>query len=156
MIDKAIKLAAEVHEGQVDKGGEPYILHPIAVMELCRKANTLGGAMKEIVLTTAILHDVLEDFKGSKQEKDELKIYIVETFGAYVYTSVETLTRNRDESYHLYILRIEGDPIARTVKIADLTHNMDVTRLPSGDITAIDFERWDKYRKALVRLKREE
>jgi (p)ppGpp synthase/HD superfamily hydrolase len=156
MIDQAIKLAAEVHEGQVDKGGEPYILHVLAVMEICRQ--NYRGFNKQEVLVTAILHDTLEDFDAEKagfpinKLWDEIKL----TFGECVLTALEALTRPMGYPYADYIENIaQTNWIAREVKIADLTHNMDVTRLPEGEIGELDFKRWDKYRKALVRLKRE-
>jgi (p)ppGpp synthase/HD superfamily hydrolase len=155
MIDKAIKLAADVHEGQVDKGGEPYILHAIEVMQICKK-NYQGTFNNDIVLCAAILHDVVEDYGyNSPWSKSRLQDYIYGTFGDRVYSAVMRLTREDHESYDEYIDRVSEDWIAREVKIADLTHNMDVTRLPEGEIGEVDFKRWDKYRRALIKLKKE-
>lgn len=158
-LAKAIKIAAEVHESQTDKGGEEYILHPLEVM---RKVE-LGGRFidnphnRESLLCTAILHDVVEDLVEKEPgERRQLLCLIYETFGSTTCAAVECLTKYSEDTYDEYIERVARNWIARRVKIADLTHNMDTGRLPEGDIGQRDFDRWDKYRRALVRLKRED
>lgn len=158
-LTKAIKLAAEVHEHQVDKGGEEYILHPLEVM---RKVE-LGGRFinnphdRECLLVSAILHDAIEDFEEHEPgERDRLDRFIYTTFGDRNHSVIRRLSKLSDETYDEYIERVAEDWIARRVKIADLTHNMDTGRLPEGEIQEKDFLRWDKYRRALVRLKRED
>jgi hypothetical protein len=70
--------------------------------------------------------------------------------------AISRLTKKKGDTYDEYIEKVANNWIARRVKIADLTHNMDTDRLPEGNIDEYDFKRWDKYRRALVRLKREE
>lgn len=108
---------------------------------------------KQELLCVAVLHDVVEDFKGPTSELIELRQHIYSQFGDRVYDAVDALTKGYGEDYTIYIERVALDWMARRVKIADLTHNMDTGRLPEGDITEKDFVRWDKYRRALVRLK---
>lgn len=160
-LAQAIKLAATVHVDQVDKGGEPYILHCLAVMNTVSLAagtvHPINPHEREALLCAAVLHDVIEDFKGEPGEKNRLKDSIYTTFGARTYQAIDLLTKFPDEDYLAsYIERVASDWIARRVKIADLTHNMDVTRMPDRPITQKDFERWEKYRRAIVRLKRED
>lgn len=133
----AIALASDVHEEQRDKAGDAYILHPLAVMNLV--------APDRVAMTTAVLHDVVED---TDLTLVELRIY----FPPVVIAALDCLTHRRGETYTNYIERVAGHPVARKVKIADLKHNMDTGRLPLGELTEKDFKRWDKYRRALVRL----
>lgn len=156
-ITRAIRLAAEVHDGQTDKGGEEYILHVLAVMQTVDVGGRfLTSEDRYVLLCAAVLHDVIEDFNGSPGERSELHGYIEATFGRDVYLRVLALTKKLGEPYDAYIERVAKDRLARRIKIADLTHNMDTGRLPEGDIGEKDYERWDKYRRALVRLKRED
>ncbi len=152
MLDKAIKLAAEIHEGQKDKGGEHYILHAIAVMNLV-SLEGVGREYYEQIRCAAVLHDTLEDFDGKKQDKLYLEEVIKDEFGQRVFQAVRHLTKPKQQPYDEYIEYLSGDWIATRVKIADLTHNMDPSRLPRGEIKEYDFERWDKYRRALTKLK---
>lgn len=157
-LGEAIALAADVHKDQVDKADVAYILHPLAVME---RATTyyLGqsdGYQLEEVQITAVLHDVLEDFnEGSPWGYRRLASRIYTEFGSEVSAAVEALTKmpkSIGESYDDYLGRVEQNWMARIVKIADLSHNLDAFRLPSGKIGERDFERWNKYHRALVRL----
>lgn len=160
-LSKAIALAATVHDGQTDKGGEPYILHALHVM---RTADTrmmfangahLAEAWAELIQIVGVLHDVVEDFDGNEPERNELIAVIEYEFGPIVWEALKALTHEPSEPYlESYIERVAQNEIARRVKLADLTHNMDPTRLPEGDIGDREFKRWDKYRKAVVRLKR--
>lgn len=130
LLSEAIILATTIHNGQVDKAGMPYILHPIRVM-VKMKSLTL----KKI----AILHDVLED---SSISIDDIR----NTFGEEVSTPLEFLTRKNGQSYDDYIHKISENSDATIVKIADLEDNMDVTRIDSlkGD----DLQRLVKYTRA--------
>lgn len=156
MIAQAIKLAAEVHEHQVDKGGEPYILHCLAVMQGVHAEDLRNPLDRPVLLCAAVLHDVIEDFEGEPGERSQLRDFIYQTFGDRCYAVIDTLTKYKDDDYGDYIERVAKNWMARRIKIADLTHNMDTGRLPEGDIGEKDFERWDKYRRSLVRLKRED
>lgn len=139
----AIAIAAQAHEGQVDKGGEAYVLHPLAVMFKVAPDRTR--------MIIAVLHDTLEDAPSYMGI-----INIAKDFGPVVSSALNLLTRKDDQHYFEYIEDIASHPDARAVKIADLTHNMDTGRLPLGDLGEKDYRRWDKYRRALVRLTRED
>lgn len=158
-LSKAIALAATIHEGQIDKGGEPYILHALAVMNM---VNTEGRFIqnphdREALMCAAVLHDAIEDFEGDWGEIHELRDRIYNDYGARCYQAIDALTRLDDDDYlEDYIERIARDWIARRVKIADLIHNMDPRRLPARNINSGDYRRWEKYRVALVRLERED
>lgn len=164
-IGIAYRVAAEVHEGDTDKADIDYIEHPV---EVARIAEKLYGRLhrfreddgRELVICTALLHDTVEDFQGTEFEKRRFKDFLYQTFGDRIWSAIDVLTRQiiipdtgqKEDYLGEYIPRIERNWIARLVKIADLTHNMDPTRLPQGEIVEYDFERWDKYRRALVRL----
>jgi (p)ppGpp synthase/HD superfamily hydrolase len=130
-LDKAIELAVQSHAGQVDKAGEPYILHPLRVMMACKS---------EPGRIAAVLHDTVED-TGL-----ELSL-IAHRFGSDVANAVNALTRRDGESYQAFIERCALDPIARTVKLADLADNMNLDRL-TRELTIEDARRQQKYAKA--------
>jgi (p)ppGpp synthase/HD superfamily hydrolase len=149
-ITAAIALAAHVHASQRDKADEEYLLHPLEVWRMVRKDH---GLEAQIV---AILHDVLEDFKGSMTEKLRLEQQIEDEFGSRVFKALLALSHRKGENYDDYIERVALNYLARIVKISDLTHNMDPRRIPAYQIVDKDFQRWDKYRRALIRLERED
>ena len=129
-IREAEAFAAEKHSGQVDRAGAPYIEHPMAV------AASVDGEKEKIV---ALLHDTLEDTETTLEE-------IRGRFGGEVAEAVGLLTRGKDTPYMDYVRGIWKNRLARTVKMADLRHNMDLSRLPS--VTEADRERVEKYREA--------
>lgn len=135
ILEKAIIAAAEAHMGQRDKGGQPYILHPIRVMLQCRS---------EEERTVAMLHDILEDTPLGASELTEAG------FPAGVVEAVCCLTRGRDEDYAVYIERVCGNRLAARVKLADLADNMDLKRLPG--LTERDFKRLERYIRAKRRI----
>lgn len=113
-LERAISLAAQAHEGQLDKTGQPYILHPLRVM---LKVSSLCEQM------TAILHDVLED---TTLTADVLK---AEGCPEEVLEALDALTRRKGEKYlDEYILRIQKNPIAKSVKLSDLADNLNPAR----------------------------
>ncbi len=138
-LDKAIRIAAQVHEGQLDRYGAPYISHPLRVMA---RMNTDDEKM------AAVLHDVIED---SACTLDDLR---KEGFSAVVLQAVDHLTRREGEDYLTYIERLKPNPIARKVKLADLEDNMDLRRLPT--LSAKDVERLARYHQVWVMLKQME
>ncbi|MCA1064864.1 GTP pyrophosphokinase (plasmid) [Rossellomorea sp. AcN35-11] len=139
MIELAIKLASEYHLGQVDKGGNPYILHPLAVM------NRVGKSEEKVV---AVLHDILEDTTMTVTE-------LLKHFPREIVEAVEALTRRPEETYREFILRVKENTLARVVKIADMEENMDLSRIPNP--TQVDYERVEnRYKKFIVLLKEEE
>lgn len=128
MLEKAIRLAAKGHEGQMDKGGQPYILHPIRVMLQCETTEEK---------TVAMLHDLLEDTAMTERDLREAG------FSEEVIEAVLLLTKEDGADYMAYIARVCENRLAARVKLADLTDNMDLNRLPG--LTRRDFERLEKY-----------
>lgn len=135
LLSLAIKVATEAHEGQLDKGGNPYILHPQAV------AASLDNTENKIV---AYLHDVIEDTDVTLDKLEELG------FTYRIVNSVRILTKSKDVSYDDYLKSVKKDSNAWHVKMADIKHNMDISRIPEP--TAKDFSRIEKYKKALAFL----
>lgn len=135
LLEKAITIATKAHEGQVDKGGNQYILHPLAVMMKCNEYD------EKIV---AVLHDVIEDTNVTVEE------LIKEGFSEKIIEAILSLTRKEDESYVDFIKRCKQNPIGKIVKIADIDSNMDISRIPNP--TEEDIERVEKYRKAKDKL----
>ncbi|WP_160693220.1 phosphohydrolase [Clostridium sp. C2-6-12] len=131
LLSKAIKLAEKYHEGQVDKGGNPYIGHPLRVMEGVE-------ILEEKIL--AVLHDVLEDCDVSA---DQL---IEEGIPKELVEKLIILCKRRNEDYFDYINRIKNNKATINVKLSDLKDNMDLNRLK--DIKEKDIERLEKYKKA--------
>ena len=115
-LEKAIALAATAHAGQHDKGGEPYILHPIRVM-LRVKGDYARMA--------AVLHDVVED---TAITFDQLAL---EGFPEAVMEAIRALTKFPGESRLQAAARAACNPIAPQVKLADIADNMDMTRIPN-------------------------
>lgn len=130
----ALQIAKEAHAGQVDKAGKDYILHPMTV------ASYMDTDTEK---TIAYLHDVLED---TSVTVDELRNH----FSNEIVDTVITLTHRKDESYFEYIQRISKSKLAKKVKVADLLHNLDITRIkePSKQ----DYERLEKYKKSILYL----
>lgn len=135
ILEKAEEIARKAHLGQKDKAGVDYIYHPLWV-----SAHVDGEKAK----TAALLHDVLED--TSVTSKDLLNQGIPRE----IVNSVIVLTRKPGEDYFDYVKRVKKDPVARLVKISDLKHNMNLSRLQK--ITEEDIKRSKKYRKALEYL----
>ncbi len=135
MLEKAIRLAEKAHQGQLDKGGHPYILHPKRVAEKCET---------ETEKITALLHDVLED---SAYTQEDLR---AEGFTEDILEALTYLTHQEGEGYMEYIERICQNPLAVRVKYADLQDNMDVSRISNP--TEKDFARPEKYKKAVKRI----
>lgn len=134
-LDRAIITACEAHAGQVDRGGKPYILHPLRVM------MAMDDDASRIV---AVLHDVLED--SQKFSVTNLQAM----FGIDVAITLDCLTKRPGEVYDDYLTRVESDPLAVKVKIADLRDNTNMTRLARAN--SADWERHGKYMMALERL----
>ena len=138
MLEMAKEIAEKAHQGQTDKGGHPYILHPIRVMERCETEET------KII---AILHDVMED---SDYTLEDLR---KEGFSEEILEALVCLTHQEGEDYMAYIERVCQNPLAARVKYADLQDNMDISRIPHP--TEKDFARLEKYKKAKARIEEE-
>ena len=131
----ALKIATEAHKGQVDKAGIPYINHPLTV------ASLVDTEEEKIV---ALLHDTIEDTNITEQD---LLNY---GFSNKIVEAVKLLTHNKGIPYMEYVAKIKNNELARKVKIADLTHNSDLSRLK--EVTEKGMKRYEKYKKALIYL----
>ncbi len=118
-IAAAIIMATDGHGGQVDKVGVPYILHPLSVMKRCALAGYDGLHF----VITAVLHDVVEDTKYSLKD-------ISDIFGPAVAEHVQSVTRQKGEHYHDFVLRAMDDWVGRVVKFHDIMDNTDPSRQP--------------------------
>jgi (p)ppGpp synthase/HD superfamily hydrolase len=109
LLELAIKIAVDAHQGQDDKAGQPYILHPLAVM------LSVETTAEKIV---AVLHDVVEDTSVSLDDllENGLPPFIVK--------AVDAITKRKGEDYQTYLSRVCSDEIARSVKIKDIHHNL--------------------------------
>lgn len=135
LLEEAVLLAAGAHRGQRDKGGAPYVLHPLRVML---------SLSEPVEMIAAVLHDALEDGGLSLEELRS------RGFPDEVLRALEALTRRLGEPYAEYLGRVREDPVAVKVKVADLKDNLHETRIPNP--TEKDRERWEKYRRALAWL----
>lgn len=133
-LERAIQIAAAAHAGQLDKAGSPYILHPLRVM---LRVETAHERM------AAVLHDVVEDTPVTLAELQ------AEGFASEVLSAVAALTKHPGETRLEAAARAAADPVARAVKLADNTENMDLSRIANP--TARDFERLEEY-KAVRKL----
>ena len=128
-LERAIEIAAAAHAGQMDKGGEPYIIHPLKVM---LRVTT------EYERISAVLHDVIED---SNVTIEQLRS---EGFPEDVLRALTALTKLSGESRIEAAERASLDPIARIVKLADNAENMDLSRIPNPSNS--DFQRLEEYK----------
>lgn len=122
VLTKSIILATEVHRNQQDKSGQPYILHPLRVM------NNVDSIEAKIV---GILHDVIEDGDVSEEYMINLGIPHV------LVEAVRLLSRVQEEPYLEYVLRVKENPIAKAVKKADLEDNLNISRLTGFEILGL-------------------
>lgn len=136
MTKKAIKLMYEKHKNQVDKAGMPYILHPLHVAE---------KMTDEYRTTVALLHDIVEDTDITLEQLSELG------FPKEVIDALNLMTHKEEVEYIDYIKGITTNEIATDVKIADLEHNCDLSRLDK--ITEADLMRVEKYKYCINYLK---
>ena len=146
-LEKAIKIAVEAHTGQVDKGGNPYILHPLRVM------LSLDSEEERIV---GVLHDVVEDCKGwtwERLKEQGCSDEIIEALKSVSKTPQEeaeyqSLPEDKKLGHYLeFIQRAKANEIGRRVKKADIRDNLDISRI--DDISERDINRLNRYKKAL-------
>ncbi len=142
MLAKAIQLAATAFVDKVDKGGQPYILHCLRVMNGVDKSD-------EELMCAAVLHDLIEDCGDAYSFKDLHNF----GFSNRVVRLIMVLTHDKavDKSYMDYIKNIANHPDAKQVKLADLRDNSDITRLKG--LRKKDFDRMERYHQAWVYLK---
>lgn len=136
MTKKALCIAYKAHEGQVDKTGVPYIFHPFHLAESMTDENST---------IVALLHDVIEDTDWTIDDLEK------EGFNEDILTALKLMTHNPAEPYMDYISKLSTCPVARQVKLADLYHNSDRTRVENPDEKML--KRWEKYDRAIQLLK---
>lgn len=135
LVGKAVRIAAQAHDGQTDKAGEAYILHPLRLMSRCR------ADAQRIV---ALLHDVVED---SPMTLEDLA---GEGFSPEIIAGIDGMTRRQSESYEEFISRAAQNPLSASIKRLDLEDNLNTLRLP--ELTEQDLARLQKYHAAYRRL----
>ena len=132
LTKKAMRIAFEAHKDQTDKSGMPYIYHPIHLAE---------QMSDEATTCVALLHDVIEDTDMTFEQLQ------AEGFPPEIIAALILMTHDERIPYFDYVTEIKKNPIAAKVKLADLMHNSDLTRLDHVDDKAI--RRVEKYKKAI-------
>ena len=135
MTKKALKLSFAAHKNQLDKGGMPYVYHPFHLAEQMQTEDTV---------IVALLHDVVEDTACTLQDIAHMG------FSQTVVDALACMTHDPCVPYLQYIARLSENPVAKTVKLADLRHNSDLSRLDNVDEYAL--QRVQKYQSAIELL----
>ncbi|MBQ7629852.1 MAG: hypothetical protein IJS81_06525 [Selenomonadaceae bacterium] len=135
-VRKAFEIAKTAHKGQVDKSGVDYIFHPLTVAFQC------GGNISALII--ALLHDVVEDSDLTFEELQK-KIPLTDE----ELQALKLLTHDEKNPYLEYVEKIKSNELAAQVKIADLKHNSDLSRIDKNFLTEKDFKRVEKYKAAL-------
>ncbi len=131
LLERAIKIAVQAHTGQKERNGQPYIMHPLRVMH---RAHT------EDEKIVAVLHDVVEDTPWTPA------MLAKRGFPKHLLDALDCVTIRKGEPYTAAIRRAASNPIARSVKLADLEDNTDVHRLPHLRVS--DRKHLNKYLRA--------
>ena len=133
LTNRAMQIAYNAHQGQVDQCGIPYIFHPYHLAEQMQD---------EITTCVALLHDVMED---TAVTYDDLS----KEFPREVMDALQLLTHDKDTDYFEYVKAIKQNQYAKAVKLADLAHNSDQTRMVGSDIPEEKKQYWrEKYARA--------
>ena len=143
---RALKLALDAHEGQVDKAGIDYAEHIVMVGKFTKFVTE-----KDEILAVAYLHDVLEDTQVTEENLKEI-------FSDEIVKAVKALTKEKYEPYQFYLERVKANKWARMVKLADLKHNSDMDRIKKKlkkPLGLRDFKRMKKYQDAIRYLEEE-
>ena len=135
LTKKAIIQMFELHKGKPDKADIPYVFHPWSVAE---------AMDDEISTVVALLHDTVEDTDITLEDLRE------EGYPEEVLEALALLTHDKSVDYFDYVKALAPNPIARKVKLADLRHNSDITRI--NEVTEEDLARIEKYKKAIEYL----
>ena len=138
LTKKAMKLCFAAHKEQADKSGLPYVFHPFHL------AEQMPDEKSTVV---ALLHDVVED---TPYTLEDLRVM---GFPEDVLEAIALMTHAKGVPYLDYVAALRSNPLARRVKLADLRHNSDLTRLDAVDEKAL--ARVEKYRKAIALLEEE-
>ena len=137
-LERAIEIARQAHDGQVDKGGADYIGHPLRVMEM-------GRTEEEKIV--GVLHDVIEDSDWTFEMLEE------EGFAPEIIEALRCLTKlSKDEDYEHFMTRVKSNKLAMKVKLCDLTDNLDSSRL--ANVNEEDIKRSKKYARAYAFIKK--
>ncbi len=131
LTKKALKISFNAHKDQLDKSGMPYVYHPFHLAEQMDD---------EYSTCVALLHDVVEDTDTTLDD-------LAKIFPKEVTDAIALMTHDNNVPYLDYVRTIKSNPIASKVKLADLKHNSDLTRLDKVDDKAL--ERVEKYKKAI-------
>ena len=132
LTNKAMKLAYRAHHGQIDYNGIPYIFHPIHLAEQMKTEETV---------IVALLHDIIEDTDYKIEDLEKMG------FPKSVTDAISLMTHKKSVPYMDYVAKIKQNPIAKAVKLADLRHNSDTSRLDVIDTKAL--KRVEKYKEAI-------
>ncbi|MBO7217858.1 MAG: HD domain-containing protein [Clostridia bacterium] len=133
--ERALQLCFEAHKDQTDKSGVPYVFHPFHLAEQMETEETI---------IVALLHDVMEDTDCTAEDLKK------EGFDDNIIEALLLLTHKKGVDYLDYVKKIKSNPIARAVKLADLRHNSDLSRLHVVDSKAL--QRVETYKKAMALL----
>ena len=139
LTKKALTISFNAHKNQLDKSGLPYVFHPFHIAEQMND---------EYTTCVALLHDVVEDTDITLDDLAE------QGFPEEIIAAIDIMTHQKNVPYFDYIERIKTNLIATTVKLEDLAHNMDMSRMENPE--PFDFERQKKYQKAVQILKNTE
>lgn len=131
----ALKLCFDAHKEQLDKSGMPYVFHPFHLAEQMQT---------EVTTIVALLHDVVEDTHYTLEDLTAMG------FDKVVTDALALLTHDNEVPYMEYVKAIKGNPVAKAVKLADLKHNSDLSRMDAVDEKAL--ARREKYLKAIALL----
>ena len=137
LVKLAQIIATGAHNGQVDKGGQSYIEHPKAVVSFVETEDEK---------TVAWLHDVVEDTDV------ELIDLVLIGFPLRIVNAVDAITHRKGEDRRVYLNRVANDPIAVRVKLADLMHNSDLTRIKNRLLEQKDYDRVERYKQEIKYL----
>jgi len=138
-VDKAERIARKAHKKQKRRGGEPYIIHPEAIVENIINLD-LDNRDEQYYMATAWLHDVIEDCNISHLDlvDKDIPLDVIEAVGY--------LTKEKNEDYLDYILKVKRNRMAREIKVLDIRHNIE--SLPN-DGKEINKTRFQRYRLAI-------
>ena len=134
---KALRLCFDAHINQTDKSGLPYVFHPFHLAEQMKTEETT---------IVALLHDVVEDTDITLEDLQE------KGFNKEIIDAIALMTHDDDTDYMDYVREIKKNPIAKAVKLADLKHNSDLSRMDVIDEKVL--ERRKKYLEAVERLEK--
>lgn len=137
MLKSALVFAAQKHDGQFDKEGNPYLLHVMKVMHYIKSSD-------EEILCIALLHDVIEDTDATYADLATIGM------SERVIEGVRALTKVKGETYEEYKEKVKSNHDAIIVKMADLRHNSDIRRLKG--VTDKDVKRIQKYHEFYLEL----